>query len=102
MENTKAGRLGHTEESRAEGQISGGSPLSFTGRIARWSALHRWWVVGASAIFIVMAFMVLGNVETKTLDYNGEGDSAKAADLITDRFDVVATPPSSSSSATRH
>ena len=92
MENTKAGRLGHTEESRAEGQISGGSPLSFTGRIARWSALHRWWVVGASAIFIVMAFMVLGNVETKTLDYNGEGDSAKAADLITDRFDVVATP----------
>ena len=36
--------------------------------------------------------MVMGNVETKTLDYNGEGESARAADLITDRFDMVATP----------
>ena len=34
MENTKAGRLGRTDELRAEGQTSGGSPLSFTGRIA--------------------------------------------------------------------
>ena len=92
MENTKAGRLGRTDELRAEGQTSGGSPLSFTGRIASWSARHRWLVVGASAIFIVLAIMVLGTVETKTLEYNGEGESAKAADLIGDRFDVVATP----------
>ena len=92
MEDSRTGRLGRTDESGAEGQISGGSPLSFTGRIASWSARHRWLVVGASAIFIVLAIMVLGTVETKTLEYNGEGESAKAFDLITDRFDVVATP----------
>ena len=68
------------------------SGLSFTGRIAHWSATHRWWVVGGSLLFIVLAFMVLGNVETKTLEYNGEGESAKAFDLIGDRFDVVVTP----------
>ena len=68
------------------------SGLSFTGRITHWSATHRWWVVGGSLLFIVLAFMVLGNVETKTLEYNGEGESAKAFDLIGDRFDVVVTP----------
>ena len=66
--------------------------LSFTGRIAHWSASHRWWVVGGSFLFIVLAMFILSTVETKTLDYNGEGESAKAFDLITDRFDVVVTP----------
>ena len=46
----------------------------------------------ASVMFIVLAMFVLNTVETKTLDYNGEGDSAKAFDLIDDRFDLVVTP----------
>ena len=66
--------------------------LSFTGRIARWSAIHRWWVVGASFLFVVLAMVVLNTVETKTFDYNGEGESSTGFDLIEDRFDTVAVP----------
>ena len=92
MESSRTGRLGHTDKSWGEGQFSGGSPLSSTGQIASRSTRRRWLVVGASAIFIVLAFMVSQNLETNPLAYSGEGESAKAADLIGDRFDVVATP----------
>ena len=94
MENANARYLKDSPKtSTREGQTgTEGMNLSFTGRIASWSARHRWWVVGASALFIVLMIMVLGSVETKTLEYNGEGESAKAFDLITDRFDVVVTP----------
>ena len=42
---------------RSEGQASqtDGIGLSFTGRIAGWSARHRWWVVGASVMVIFLA-----------------------------------------------
>ena len=94
MENASARYLKGSPETSTGAARSGidGSNLSFTGRIAGWSARHRWWVVGASVMFIVLAIMVLGNVETKTLDYNGEGESGKGADLVTERFDVVVTP----------
>ena len=51
-----------------------GSSLTFTGRIASWSARHRWWVIAASVLVIVLAMFVMNTMETKTLDYNGEGD----------------------------
>ncbi len=35
---------------------------------------------------------ISNTVETKELDYNGEGESAFAADLVNERFDVVASP----------
>ena len=59
-----------------------GSGLAFTGRIASWSARHRWWVIAASALVIVLAIFVLNTVETKLLDYNGEGESAVGAELV--------------------
>ena len=80
-----------TQSGEVEGKNSD-ARMSFTGKIAGWSAGHRWRVIGASILVIVMAIMVLGNVETKLLDYNGEGDSATGADLITDRFDFVTAP----------
>ena len=33
------------------------STLSFTGRIAAWSARHRWWVVAASVMMLVLAVL---------------------------------------------
>ena len=69
---------------------SGG--LMFTGRIASWSARHRWWVIAASVLVMVLAMFVLTTVETKTLDYNGEGESATGVDLINDRFQFNSAP----------
>ena len=95
MDNTNTRELRGTEgKAAARGQrpATDGPTLAFTGRIAGWSARHRWWVVGAAAIFIVLAMFIGNSVETKTIDYNGEGNSAKAADLITERFDLVVTP----------
>ena len=69
-----------------------GTGLVFTGRIASWSARHRWWVIAASVLVIVLAMFVLNTVETKTLDYNGEGESAAGADLINDRFEFNSAP----------
>ena len=61
--------------------------LSFTGRIARWSARHRWWVIGASALVIALAIFLLGAVETKERpDEEGAGESGKADELINERF----------------
>ena len=66
--------------------------LSFTGRIANWSARHRWWVVAASLMVVVLAFFVLNTVETETLDYVGEGEAAVGSELVEDRFDVTPIP----------
>ena len=72
--------------------VSGGSGLTFTGRIASWSAAHRWWVIAASALVVVLAIFLMSSMETKTLDYNGEGDSAIGADLVNDRFQFNSAP----------
>ncbi len=68
------------------------SALSFTGRIANWSARHRWWVVAASVMLLVLAMFVMNTVETKTLDYNGEGDASVGAKLIDERFQFNPPP----------
>ena len=80
MENTNAARLRVTEERTSDRdyqRAGSGSNLSFTGRIANWSARHRWWVVGASLMVVVMAFFVLNSVEMEILDYDGEGESVQ-------------------------
>ena len=69
-----------------------GAGLSFTGRIAGWSARHRWWVIAASVLVIFLAMFALNTVEMKVLDYNGEGESVRGRDLIDERFDVAVPP----------
>ena len=68
--------------------------LSFTGRIARWSARHKWWVLAASVLALVMAMFVSGTVETKLLDGNefAEGESGEAIRLLEERVDDGGAP----------
>ncbi len=64
------------------------SGLSFTGRIAGWSAAHRWWVVSASVLVMVLAVFVLNTVEVRLFEGDGgEGEAAIGAQLIDQRFD---------------
>ena len=68
--------------------------LSFTGRIAAWSARHRWWVVTASVLVLVAAIFVSSTVETKLLDdiEFAEGESGEANRLLGERFDEGGAP----------
>ena len=68
--------------------------LTTTARVARWSARHRWWVVAASVLVLVMAMFVSNAVETKLLDDNeiGEGESGEAIRLLDERFDEGGAP----------
>ncbi len=76
------------------GQTDSGSNLSFTGRIANWSARHRWWVVAATVLVLVIAVFASTVVETKMLDDNelGEGESGEATRLLDERFDDGGVP----------
>ena len=87
LPSTKSTRRSEVQESHSEG-IS----LSFTGRIAGWSARHRWWVVAASVMVIFLAMFMLNTVEMKVLDYNGEGESALGAELVDERFSIDSAP----------
>ena len=70
--------------------------LSFTGRIAGWSARHRWWVVAASVMLVVLAVVASRTFEVELLDdFNGEGEAAVGADLISERFDITSAPTES-------
>ena len=60
--------------------------LTFTGRIARWSARHRWLVLAASLVVIVIAVGAIVGVGTDTRDGSGVGESGKADDLLDERF----------------
>ncbi len=66
--------------------------LAFTGRIASWSASHRWMVIAASVMVIVLAMLSLSFLETKILDYRGEGESAVGAKLVEDGFEFNSAP----------
>ena len=70
------------------------SGLSFIGRIANWSARHRWWVIAASVLILVSAMFVSSTVETKLLDDNefAEGESGEAVRLLEERFDDGGAP----------
>ena len=81
----------HTGE---PGASLGGPRLFFTGRIAGWSARHRWWVLGATVVVIALAIFVLATVETKERpDDDGVGESGRAYELIDERFSGSDIPP---------
>ncbi|MDP6420729.1 MAG: hypothetical protein QF744_17030 [SAR202 cluster bacterium] len=47
------------------------STMSFTGKIANWSAVRRWWVISAAVLVIAMSIALPGQLETKM--YEGDG-----------------------------
>ena len=68
--------------------------LSFTGRIANWSARHRWWVVAASLMMLVLAVLASSTFKVKLLDDNEitEGESGEAIRLLDERFGEGGAP----------
>ena len=101
FEVVKLGKISKSEAANPNdvpGVASGDQPsvdppsLSFTGRIAGWSARHRWRVVAASVLVVVLAMVASNVLETQTLEYQGEGESAQAAKLIDDAFKTEPNP----------
>ena len=71
-----------------------GLTLSFTARIAGWSARHRWPVLAASAVVIFLAVVAMIAVGTDTRDDDeGVGESGKAVKLMDERFRSAPVPP---------
>ena len=70
------------------------SSLSFTGRIARWSARHRWWVVAASMMMLVLAVLASSTFKVELLDDNDflESESGEAIRLLKERFGEGGAP----------
>ena len=73
---------------RSDERVQDTVTLSFTGRVAKWSARHRWWVVAVSVMAIAMAVFASNAVDTKLLDDNAiaEGESGEAMRLLDERF----------------
>ncbi len=71
-------------------QSGNGDPgSSFTGRFAGWSAKHRWKIVIATVLLLVVAFGLNSAVGVETSEVMGAGDAQKAHQLYEDRFDIV-------------
>ena len=66
---------------------NGSAGLSFTARIAGWSARHRWPVLAASATVIFLAVVAIIAIGTDLRDDDeGVGESGKAVELMEERF----------------
>ena len=79
---------------RSDERVHDASRLSFTGRIASWSARHRWWVVAASVMMLVLAVLASSTFKVKLLDENDitEGESGEALRLLDERFGEGGAP----------
>lgn len=67
---------------------------TFTSRIAYWSAVHRWLILLASAIVIVLALLSIVFVGADIRDDSGGvGESGLGADLVQDRFNSAPADP---------
>ncbi len=63
--------------------------LSFTGRVAGWSARHRWTVVLGTVALLVISFLLSSSIGVETSDVFGTGESRKGHQLIEDRFEQL-------------
>ena len=63
--------------------------MAFTGRVAGWSARHRWKVVAGTLILLVIAIGLSSSAGVHTSDVFGAGDAQKAQELWEDRFDII-------------
>lgn len=69
--------------------VSNKPKYTFTGRIAGWSARHRWTIVGATVLLLVVSFLLSGSLGVETSDVMGAGDGRKGMQLYEDRFDII-------------
>ena len=67
--------------------VGGELRLSFTGRIAGWSADHRWFVLAGAAVLLVVALFLSSTPGVETKEVFGVGDSRHGQLLIEDRFE---------------
>ena len=75
---------------------------TFTSRIAYWSAVHRWLILAASALVIVLAVLSIGMVGADTRDdESGVGESGQGTDLLRERFNTAAATPETTSRTRR-
>ncbi len=96
MDRNEARRLVEREAGLAgtpDDPSNGRNNLSFTARIAGWSARHRWWVLAGSALVIslLVAAMILVGTELRD-DDEGVGESGTAVRLMQERFRIDPTP----------
>ena len=79
---------------RSDERVHDTSTLSSTGRIANWSARHRWSVVAASVMMLVLAVLASSTFEAKLLGDSEitEGESGEAIRLLEERFDDGVAP----------
>ncbi len=73
----------------ADQRAGDASAVSFTGRVAGWSARHRWIVVLGAIGLLVISFLLSGSVGVETSDVFGTGESRKGHQLIEDRFEQM-------------
>jgi uncharacterized membrane protein YdfJ with MMPL/SSD domain len=73
--------------------VSEESKTTVISRTAVWSARHRWWVLGAAVLLILLAGYVGMSVETVSReDDGGEGESARADELLDSAFGAEGRP----------
>ena len=93
MSQSDGGELTGAGESEPSAGRLDSSRLTFTARIARWSARHRWWVAALSLVVIVLAVLVMVRVGSELRDDDeGAGESAEAVKLMNERFRSVSVP----------
>ena len=82
--------------------VSANIGRSFTSRLAYWSASHRWLIMVASAIVIVLAVLSIGLVGSDIRDdEGGVGESGQGSELLRDRFSSAPADPQETK-RTRH
>ena len=90
---SQGNQISRVEEAHTPVGIAvGNTGLNPIGRIAAWSAAHRWWVVAAFVMLFVSMMFVMSSVETKILEDNGVGESGSGAKLVEDGFDLLSAP----------
>lgn len=65
------------------------SSVSFTGRIAGWSARNRWKTLFAAIALLVISFLLSSSLGVETSEVTGVGESQKGHALIEDRFEQL-------------
>ena len=71
----------------ASAQAVSNMKVTPTAKVARWSAKHRWWVLAATLLTLVVSVVASGIYEPQLQDGDGDvGESKAASELLDDKF----------------